>query len=205
MQEEVNMSLHLYKIRDFPRLFHWFQEDMFCNAALSGDVGTVQNLLGQGINVNCSQQGGWTALMNATLQGHAQVVDTLIRSGANLDIKDLGGFTALMYAASYRRYPIAEALVKAGANLDITDNAGRNIHQYAQTDPQVKEAITKGQAAQRVQPTTGLGGGGGGGGAFPTGFPPVSGSSFQSGFPSSVPTGTQGYGAYGGGYQGGFR
>jgi predicted house-cleaning noncanonical NTP pyrophosphatase (MazG superfamily) len=127
------------------------QEDAFCNAALSGDSQTVQTLLSQGVNVNCSQQGGWTALMNATLQGHATVVDILIRSGADLNLKDNGGFTALMYAASYRRYNIAEALVKAGSNLEIADNAGRNIQQYAQTDPQVKEAIQKGQAAREQQ------------------------------------------------------
>jgi predicted house-cleaning noncanonical NTP pyrophosphatase (MazG superfamily) len=127
------------------------QEDAFCNAALSGDSQTVQTLLTQGVNVNCSQQGGWTALMNATLQGHATVVDVLIRAGADLNLKDNGGFTALMYAASYRRYPIAEALVKAGSNLDIVDNAGRNIMQYAQTDPQVKEAIQKGQTAREQQ------------------------------------------------------
>jgi len=137
------------------------QEDGFCNAALSGDLTTVQTLLTQGVNVNCSQQGGWTALMNATLQGHATVVDALIRAGADLNLKDNGGFTALMYAASYRRYNIAESLVKAGANLDIADNAGRNILQYAQSDPQVKDAIQKGQAGreqqlaqQRVQTST---------------------------------------------------
>jgi len=127
------------------------QEDAFCNAALSGDSQTVQTLLSQGVNVNCSQQGGWTALMNATLQGHASVVDLLIRAGADLNLKDNGGFTALMYAASYRRYNIAEALVKAGSNLEVVDNAGRNIHQYAQSDPQVKEAIQKGQAAREQQ------------------------------------------------------
>jgi hypothetical protein len=119
-------------------------ETQLCNAALSGELMTVQGLLRQGVNINASQEGGWTALMNATLQGHLPVVKTLIDEKADLDLKDHGGFTALMYAASYNRIQIAEELVKAGANLDVTDNSGRNISHYA-IDPQIKAAIGKGQ------------------------------------------------------------
>jgi predicted house-cleaning noncanonical NTP pyrophosphatase (MazG superfamily) len=146
------------------------QEETFCNAALSGDLTTLQTFLSQGVNINCAQQGGWTALMNATLQGHGPVVELLIRFGADLNIKDNGGFTALMYAASYRRYAIVEALVKAGANLDIADNGGRTIHQYALSDPQVKEAIQKGQATQKQSgtPSPGTPGVGGYGGGYGT-------------------------------------
>jgi len=164
------------------------QEEIFCNAALSGDAGAVQLLLTQGVNINCAQQGGWTALMNATLQGHAAVVELLVRAGADLNVKDNGGFTALMYAASYRRYPIAEALVKAGANLELTDNAGRNIHHYASQDLQVKEAINKGLA----KPTQQLGAGTGTG---VTGYP-----GFGTGFgtPTAFGTASYGFGGFGG-------
>jgi ankyrin repeat protein len=119
-------------------------ETQLCNAALSGELPSVQSLLKQGVNINASQEGGWTALMNATLQGHLPVVKTLIDEKADLDLKDHGGFTALMYAASYNRIQIAEELVKAGSNLDVTDNSGRTIAHYA-NDPQIKAAITKGQ------------------------------------------------------------
>jgi len=196
------------------------QEEMFCNAALSGDVNAVQAFLAQGVNVNSAQQGGWTALMNATLQGHVNVVELLIRANADLNTKDNGGFTALMYAASYRRYPIAEALVKAGANLDIVDNAGRNIHHYAAQDPQVKDAIQKGQAAQqKPTPTptptlTGYPSYGAYGGTTsyppPTGYPGMTISAYgvppTQGTTTSTPTPTTGV-AYGGfpGYPTGYR
>lgn len=126
-------------------------EEKLANAALGGELQTVQDLLTKGTNINAPQKGGWTALMNATLQGHLPVVEFLISKGASLDLKDDGGFTALMYSASYNRVQIAEVLVKAGADLSVTDNAGRTIQQYAQ-DPTIKAAIDRGTAAKQQQP-----------------------------------------------------
>lgn len=43
-------------------------ETELLDAALSGDLSKVQQLVNQGVNINIAQKGGWTALMNAALQ-----------------------------------------------------------------------------------------------------------------------------------------
>jgi hypothetical protein len=85
-------------------------------AALLGDVGVVDDLLGRGADVNGRDDAGWTALMHASRVGHRAVVDRLLRSGARVDVADGVGATALIEAARCGHRLVVEALVRARAD-----------------------------------------------------------------------------------------
>jgi len=92
------------------------------NAAASGDIKKVVELLDKGLNVNItfahdeSEFSGMTALMVASLRGYAELVETLIKRGADVNLKRYVGDTALMFAARTDSVKTVDALLRAGAN-----------------------------------------------------------------------------------------
>lgn len=122
-------------------------EKDFCNAALSGNLETVKNLLAAGTNINCTADSGWTALMNATLQGHEEIVRFLCDQGADLNLQDNGGFTAWMYACSYLRTKILVDLIRRDSNLKLKDKEGRGIQEYASKHQDVQAAVNRALAS----------------------------------------------------------
>lgn len=82
---------------------------------LPGNVECVQLLLSAGVDVNASDEEGWTALMGASMYGGPDVVRELLTHGANVNARDSQGRTPLSLAISAGHEDIAELLKKAGA------------------------------------------------------------------------------------------
>ena len=71
------------------------QETSLMTAASNGDLAQVQQLLGQGINIETRDNLGWTPLIWAAYQGRMDVVTLLVAKGANIGAKGNAGQTAL--------------------------------------------------------------------------------------------------------------
>lgn len=65
--------------------------------ACQGDVGGVQDLLDEGIDVNSIDLDGRTALHIAACEGHVEVVKLLLSRKANIDARDRWGSTVELF------------------------------------------------------------------------------------------------------------
>lgn len=71
------------------------EERGFVEAAKNGELAIVQQLLGQGVNINVDYGAG-SALMVAAYNGHLEVVQFLVDQGSDVFQKDTAnGWTAL--------------------------------------------------------------------------------------------------------------
>ncbi len=64
-------------------------------AAVSGDVQKVRELLEQGADVDSRAKGGWMPLYYAAKEGHTETVRLLIEYGADVNVRGEDGDTPL--------------------------------------------------------------------------------------------------------------
>ncbi len=91
------------------------------SAAMTGDAGAVELLIGRDANVNCRDMLGRTPLF---LAADKRTAETLLHNGAKADLIDRQGGTALHEAARHGRREIAELLLKEGAPIGVKDRWG---------------------------------------------------------------------------------
>ncbi len=92
------------------------------DAAKSGDVPTVKQLLDQGADIAQPDDSGEPALLIASLAGHPEVVAVLLERGSNIEIRNKGGLTALHAAAYGGNLDVVELLVTKGAAVNDEKN-----------------------------------------------------------------------------------
>lgn len=87
------------------------------NAARTGDLEQVRQLLEAGVPVDAATPYGSTALCFACDRGHLEVVQLLLEKGANPEVSDnFYHATPLSWAVSSSHYPVVTALLAAGAS-----------------------------------------------------------------------------------------
>uniref|UniRef100_A0A8C7ZR04 Euchromatic histone-lysine N-methyltransferase 1b n=1 Tax=Oryzias sinensis TaxID=183150 RepID=A0A8C7ZR04_9TELE len=124
--ENNNMDVVLYLLRAGASANHKDVEGFTCLhlAAKSGHYNIVQHLLSTGlINVNCQDDGGWTAIIWATEYKHADQVKLLLSKGADISLRDKEENICLHWAAFSGSVDIAELLLNASSDLHAV-----NIH-----------------------------------------------------------------------------
>ena len=75
-------------------------EEKLRAASEKGDLAEVRRLLNEGVDVNCTNDIGWTALLEASYYGHVDIVKALLEKNAKIDLQDNYGNTALTYASN---------------------------------------------------------------------------------------------------------
>ena len=110
------------------------QERDFLDAAISGDIGQLHQLLSKGVPVdvldNRNMPWGQTALMHAAQGGHLDAVRFLLEAGARVSAKDRGDHEAdryrqpLHYAMLGKNIAVVEALLDAHANPNAESHFG---------------------------------------------------------------------------------
>ncbi|EET90083.1 MAG: Ankyrin [Candidatus Micrarchaeum acidiphilum ARMAN-2] len=84
--------------------------DDWPNEASKGDLGKVERLLAQGVDINKKNSAGLTGIMLAASQGHFDIVKFLAEHGADLSITGNDGKTASDMAKDNGHAEIAEYL-----------------------------------------------------------------------------------------------
>ncbi|MCL2076539.1 MAG: ankyrin repeat domain-containing protein [Betaproteobacteria bacterium] len=92
-------------------------DDMLKSVKL-GDIATVRNLLGRGMDVNTSDREGNTLLMLAARENRTELARLFIRERAKLNARNMHGDSALKIAAYNGSLDIVRELVQAGAEID---------------------------------------------------------------------------------------
>jgi len=96
-------------------------------AAGEGDVSKVQEILDQGINVNCTLPDTQTPLFAAVENGHFEVVKLLLDRGATLDAVE--SQTTLHIAVSRGNKEITQLLLDRGVEIEATlSNGATALH-----------------------------------------------------------------------------
>jgi ankyrin repeat protein len=108
--------------------------DQLLQAADKGNVAAVQQLLGQGANIEARQEvSGGTALIRASMMGYIAVVRLLLAKGANIEARDKNGDTALTLAAMMGLDDVVKLLLDRGANMDAKNNNGQTALAMAES------------------------------------------------------------------------
>ncbi|XP_072227571.1 histone-lysine N-methyltransferase EHMT1 isoform X2 [Leuresthes tenuis] len=124
--ENNHMEVVLYLLRAGASSKHKDVEGFTCLhlAAKSGHYKIVEYLLSTGlIDINCQDDGGWTAMIWATEYKHVDQVKLLLSKGADISIRDKEENICLHWAAFSGSVEIAELLLNAHCNLKVV-----NIH-----------------------------------------------------------------------------
>lgn len=82
-------------------------------------------LLGEGANVESTDEWGVTCLMHACLRGWTETAAVLVTHGVSIDAQEAEGRTALWFSSRNRRQKCVELLLAAGANPNLADHYGR--------------------------------------------------------------------------------
>jgi len=103
-------------------------------AARTGDLIRVNQLLQIGALLNHKNDTGCTALHYAAFYGHVDVIFALVEAGADLEVLNMSGVTPLHWAVNRQHVAAAFTLLDCGANPDVRDKRGRNcLHVAAET------------------------------------------------------------------------
>lgn len=94
--------------------------DDFHQTAAQGDIAKLKRMLERGVDINCKNEDGNTALHQATLQGLYEVVEFLLDRGIDDSITGrhgaMGGYSALHHASSFGYIEVVKSLLKKGAS-----------------------------------------------------------------------------------------
>ncbi|CAK6965118.1 histone-lysine N-methyltransferase EHMT1 isoform X1 [Scomber scombrus] len=124
--ENNHMEVVIYLLRAGASATHKDVEGFTCLhlAAKSGHYNIVEHLLTTGlININCQDDGGWTAMIWATEYKHVDQVKLLLSKGADISIRDKEENICLHWAAFSGSVEIAELLLNTRCDLQAV-----NIH-----------------------------------------------------------------------------
>lgn len=98
--------------------------DELIKAAEQSDLGAINRALDTGIDVNGTDNEGWTALGTAASFGTLKAVQLLLSRGANVDGRHGDGRTPVFRAAASGSLEIARLLVERGADVNAQDSEG---------------------------------------------------------------------------------
>ena len=99
--------------------------DRFLSAAYEGDVSTVNELLEEGVPIDCVDGRDQTALFRAVFNNRTDVIRLLLQNGANANKRNRLGNTPVHYAAMVNSTEAIAVLLKHGASINIKNNLGR--------------------------------------------------------------------------------
>lgn len=127
-------------------------------AALQGDIKTVQNYLKNGFDVNRSNQDQQSLLMLAGFNGHTKLCRLLLEKGAEVDARDINGRTALMFASTGPFAETVRLLLKSGADPKAVDSGERFtalMHAAAEGQLEVVKVLLENGADKSVKDVDG--------------------------------------------------
>ncbi|TGM34322.1 hypothetical protein EHQ92_11020 [Leptospira biflexa] len=120
--------------RPFPKYSTLEQRNtaLLTEAALNGDLKTIQSLIKSNVNVNAIDGFGFTALMSiAKHPNDTKIAKALIEAKADIHMKFIEGSTALLFSVQREQVEIVRLLIKANADVNAKTSNGITALMYA--------------------------------------------------------------------------
>ncbi|TGL99655.1 hypothetical protein EHQ79_17925 [Leptospira jelokensis] len=112
---------------------------MLTEAALNGDLETIQSLVKSNVNVNEKDGFGFTALMSiANHPNDTEIARTLIEAKADIHVKYIEGSTALIFSVQREQVEIVKLLINAKADVNVKTTNGITAIMYASSQGNVE-------------------------------------------------------------------
>jgi len=96
------------------------------NAAANDQLGMVELLLAEGVDIDTRDEDGYTALTDAAMEGQQKIVIFLLERGADINARNNAGDSALDRAIQCGQEEIARILVDHGADFNTQSLDGYN-------------------------------------------------------------------------------
>jgi ankyrin repeat protein len=96
----------------------WNGEKNIWQAASVGDLLALQSFLSNGVNVDVTDDEGYTPLMSAACRGQVGAMKMMLDNGAKLDESNLYGLTPLMSASANGYVQAVKLLLERGADVN---------------------------------------------------------------------------------------
>jgi ankyrin repeat protein len=88
------------------------------NAISKNNLGIVESLIKDGIDINLANKDGFTPLVLAAYINRLEIVESLIKAGFDLNKANEAGYTPLSYAIKNNNLEIVNALINAGVDFN---------------------------------------------------------------------------------------
>lgn len=98
---------------------------------ICGDIERCEEELNKGVEINCKNKEGNSAVFYASAKGDIEIVKLLVSRGANINIQNKLGHTPLMVAISENKNKVFNFLLSKGANFELKDKEGDTCLLYA--------------------------------------------------------------------------
>ncbi|MBE33769.1 hypothetical protein CL647_06800, partial [bacterium] len=116
-------------------------------AAESGDISEVKNLLDRGADVDAKGRYGWTALYLATKYNHVKTVQLLLNSEADVNARNNNGSTALHRAVYENNVKIVQLLLDNRADVNARNKYGSTaLFRATFRDVKIVKALVQAEA-----------------------------------------------------------
>ena len=125
-------------------------------ACEEGDLGEVQSLLDQGLDVNSADSEDLTALQVAAGNGHEHIVRLLLMRGATLDMANAYGWTPLLHAARHGHPGVVSLLLQHQADINARNRLGASAVVLAARGGHLQTVKLLTEAGIDLTPTTGI-------------------------------------------------
>lgn len=100
-------------------------EGCFLDACKDGKVELALNVLdNHGVDINCIDRLGNSALIGAASRGRTEIIDFLIKRGINIDFQGSKGITAIMASVVFQKNDVFKLLIENKANVNLVNNEG---------------------------------------------------------------------------------
>lgn len=109
------------------------RRDAIFEAASSGNVRLIGQLLSQGVNVNQANNERETALHMAAAKGHYSAVIYLLNHGANINSRTINNWLPIHHATRFRHAQIANYLKQRGSPIYAKTSDGLSAVDMART------------------------------------------------------------------------
>ena len=101
------------------------------SAAEEGDVNMIKALIKKGVDVNATDEDGWSPLHMAAAKDHSEVIKVLLSHGADVNAKNKWGRTPLHMAAANDCSEVAKLLISHGGDVNARDKDGKSPLHFA--------------------------------------------------------------------------